>query len=391
MPKQEEIAELVINGERFSAWETVRVDFDAQNPHSQATFTVAEALSNQTVFSALRIRVGDRCQVYLAGIKVLDGYVFQRQACYNATMHGVLISACSKTFDAAQCSAPLKTSQMAGYPFESIARTVLSPYGIGIVIKNPPPGFDRPFKDVSIQPGETVFELVERLARQRGAWISGDENGNYVVGGGDPKAAPVADFEEGRNILSANCCYRDDVLYRFTDVMGQGRGDDNVNGAQSSQPAASVSNSSVQRYRNLYVVSEEPGSAQDMAVRADTETMMRLAQALTCMVTVQGWLRAPGQLWKVGTSGENYSVKSPMLLLHGVKLAAQSVTFEQTNGGGTTTTLMLVRPEALSKSALGNGLSIDTGSSDNQSTPENSSSELPGGAPSAASPIAIDI
>ncbi len=390
---ENQIAEVVVNGLRFRNWESVRVEIYADDPHFIATLTVTES-NNENKWKNVKIRPSDPAQVFLAGQKVIDGYVLQRQVSYNANFHGILIVVGHKNFDATQCSAPLKTSQMAGYPFSSIAKTLLKPYGIGLNLQNPPAGFERVFKDVNVTPGETVYELLERLARQRGAWISADTDGNYLIGGGDSNAQPIADLTEGKNILEANCIIRDDQIYSQIDVIGQQRGDDDVNGQQSSEPSASAKNPAATRFRNLTIFAEEPGTAKDFADRADTETMMRVGTSLNCMIRVPGWLDSSGKLFWIRN---NYTVNSPMLLLYGVKLAAQTVVFEQNNSTGTTTTLTLVRPQALDNHGLVSIDDADSGSdeqtepnasnaSDGEKNNANSEDDLPGAAPVAASP-----
>jgi len=59
---------------------------------------------------------------------------------------------------------------------------------------------------------------------------------------------------------------------------------------------------------------------------------------------VQGWFKdnnASDRVWK---AGEYYFINSPSLILNGVTLGCAACTYEQ-NDGGTTTTLNMVKPE----------------------------------------------
>jgi hypothetical protein len=58
------------------------------------------------------------------------------------------------------------------------------------------------------------------------------------------------------------------------------------------------------------------------------------------VVTVQGWLRAPGHLW---TPGENVLIYSPMAML-AMAMKIRTATFTQDDSTGTTTTLECVLP-----------------------------------------------
>ena len=91
-------------------------------------------------------------------------------------------------------------------------------------------------------------------------------------------------------------------------------------------------------------------------------------------VTVQGWLRDGGNLWR---TGDNVYVYSPMAMLNLV-MKIQTATFTQDNKGGTTTMLELVLPWRLSATSdrFGHG------------TPSNSPADDAAVAATAATPTA---
>ncbi|MGD9766586.1 MAG: phage baseplate assembly protein [Pseudolabrys sp.] len=351
MPRPDEVCEVAVGGKRFRDWTAVQVVHDLMDPMFRATLSTVEYGSESNSLMSLRLKPGDQATVTLAGYKVIDGAVWLRQAGYDAARHGVMVGIVSKTIDIVRSSAMTKSGQFKGYPFASIARSVLAPYGINLVVRNPPPDFARPFDRVHIQPGETVWQLLDRLGRMRGLTMTSDPDGNLVAGQVE-LGSSQAILQEGGNILRARCIMRDDALNGMIYGVGQGPGNDQRNGEAVASPTAFTANSLFGRYRPLVLISEQPGTQQDLQHRVDREKKEQAYSFLQCAITVQGWLRPDGEVWQIG---KKVTVKSPMLLLDNKDLAIQSVTFEQDAEGGTTTTLDLVSEAALGSKGVETG------------------------------------
>lgn len=346
MPKQKEVATVVLAGRRFSTWETVRVELDFMDKATRSfQVSITEKLDRKAVWTALQIKPGDECQVLLAGIPVIGkGFVEQRQAAYDPQHHGVLVAGRSKANDYVDSTVERKNSQYRNKPLKEIAEKVLKPFGLSFKIENGTKSADKPFKDVSANPGETAHSFIERLARARGLFIRDDKDGNVIAATASGQAGGTK-LVEGRNIKSLNCLIRDDRIFSKIAAVGQLRGDDQTNMEPSRKPAASVSGAA-KRYRPLDVLAEEPGDAEDMKDRVEHERNTMLGNIIECVVTVYGWLKNGSELWDVG---ETVSVYSPMALLDH-DLAIKTVVFLQDNAG-TNTQLTLVRPEALGSNA----------------------------------------
>lgn len=342
MPKHSETATVSLAGQNYSTWESVRVDLDYMD-RATRSFQVAitEKADKKAVWEALRIKPGDKCTVSLAGIKVIDGYVEQRQAAFDANHHGVLVAGRSKTNDYVDSTVERKNSHFKNKSFEDIAKKVLEPFGLKMKIENPPKDFDKKFKDVSSNPGETAHAFIERLARVRGAFVRDDKEGNVVVGTADGKASGQIKLVEGKNIKSMNCLIRDDNIFSKIAAVGQQRGDDKTNGEESRKPTGKV-DGAAKRYRPLDVLVEEPGDADDMKKRVEHERNIMLGNIIEAVVVVQGWLKSEAELWDVG---ETIPVYAPSALLDH-DLTVKTVVFGQ-DDSGSITILTLVRPEAL--------------------------------------------
>jgi prophage tail gpP-like protein len=350
MPKIAEFCEVVCNGQKYRDWTRVQINREFGAPASEFNLQVAEISASPSGWATLKLRPGDRVIINLAGEQVIAGYINARQAALNSNAHAVMLKGLSKTQDAVASSHIVKGGQYRGYNFEQLASAVVKPFGLKFLMKNPPPDAGRPFDDVQVYHGETAFEFLERLARQRGIFLHDDPDGNLVGGIVDEKAASVT-LEEGRNIYSISAIIRDDTIFSTIRADAQQKGSDDLWGADAAQISATSVNTSVSRYRPLLIVAEEPSSQKDVQDRADREQSARIGTSVSVQVVVQGWLRPDtGKLWNVGVP---VSVKSPSVFPNtgGLQnLAIKGVTFSQgPELPGTITVLDLVLPEGLGK------------------------------------------
>lgn len=343
MPLAEEVAEVVVGGMIYRDWTSVQVSIVYDQATRECLLTVAEP-SDGRGWSNLKLRPGDPCEVKLAGIRVIRGFIVKRQAAFNAQQHGVQFVIASKSFDMVDTSVTGKSGQYKGYTFEQIAKSVVQPFGLKFRMENPPASASRKFPDVQVFPGESPWALIERLARMRNVHLVSDADGN-LVGGAAKGGKPIATLEEGRNLLYGRCLLDDATVFSQIEAVGQGKGGDDRWGKAVSQLKERVENKAMQRHRPLKIIAEEPVDKDDLKDRANREKAEQIYTSVDVSVTVQGWLQDNGKLWDVGPSVEVYS---PLLFPDDrMTLVIKAVTFAQSNEGGTTTTIDLCLPQAL--------------------------------------------
>jgi prophage tail gpP-like protein len=337
---ENEKAVLVVNGQRFEDWTSVQVVHRAQEAFPTAQFECTEQVDAKTqpsefFWSSLQIKPGDACEIYLAGKLAITGYVVIRQAAYDANSHGVQITVTGKTHDLTKASAVTKIGNFDNQSWEAIARSLIAPFGVGLEVIGTLDA--TPFGQMQIQPGELVWSVLERLARSRRIVLGATHHGNLLA------IAEHLDLHEDRlvegdNILVGNCTIDDRNIYSKYFATGQRAGNDQHWGSAVSELTAMVGGSA-KRYMPLVEVAEHPETLQGLQKRAEFEKQIHEGAQVTATITVQGWLRANGDLWRIVQ--EPY-VKSPMLLLDR-PLAISEAMFKQDNYG-TTTTLSLVLP-----------------------------------------------
>jgi prophage tail gpP-like protein len=341
--KATEQATLIINGQDFIDWETVLVRHAArESPAYRFRFTCSEAAPIAQNWGKMQIRPGDDCQIKLAGEAAFTGKVSTRQVYYDKSRHYVEIQGASPDLALTAASPVTKTMEMKNVDFSQIARQLLQPFGMQMVVE----GGTLPtlkFPRVSLTHGLSVFDHLDLYSRAIGAAFTSNPQGQFVAlmgpsGGSDTVI-------EGQNILVGREIIYNPSMESIAPTAGQGTANDQKWGpAVASSPFVikqmlNLANS----YQPFTLLSELPTSDNNhLNGRVGTEHNMMKEDRVTVFATVYGWLRPSGGLWQ---RNQTVHVKSPMLIMDD-DLTAKSVTFTQDNNEGTRTTLELCNPLA---------------------------------------------
>ena len=100
----DEIAALVVRGKIFEDWETVWIQWNWTDWFARFRFTCAELEPYPTRGLPMQFEPQDPCEIYLGGIKVIDGMIVQRQVAYEPNMNGVLLEGYSASWFAQRSS-----------------------------------------------------------------------------------------------------------------------------------------------------------------------------------------------------------------------------------------------------------------------------------------------
>jgi prophage tail gpP-like protein len=355
--KQREKAEITVNGMVYRDWESVLVRDEEMASSDFFKFTCSEGMPGAKNWAAVRIRPGDHCTIMLAGQLAITGFVETRQVAYTGTAHGIEISGHSYTRALSYGAAQTKTGtgEFKNKSYQQIADEVTKPFGI----KFKPIGnvSAKPFERVHIPPGQTAWEFLETLARQRNIVLGSDTEGNLTgrmiwMPGGDALIEGV-NILEGREVMSINGGGAnggeggDDLAHKHNFGQSQQSGTDERWGHKSAQaPFNRSSNNTLKQmggtkgvYAPKRTLAEMPADQQDLQMRAQMEGQRAGMEQLEVTIVVQGWLRPSGGLWK---AGDKAHVKAPMLIVD-EELKITKVEFTQDDKSGTRTTIELAR------------------------------------------------
>lgn len=337
------ILTLRVGGQLYNGWKSASVRTAMDQIAGSFDLAITERWPNHP--TDWQIPPGEACEISIGNDVVITGFVDAVAVDYDSASHNIRVSGRDRTGDLVDCSAP--SDSLADLTFNDIANRLCKPYGVPV--KNNIANAKKITK-AAVQNGESVFRVLERLARSEGVLLMADGQGGLVItragSGGD--SATVLGF--GRNILRASSNQNHTGLFSKITVKGQGSAADAAqfdlaqaapSGSVERGTTASVRGSQVTRYRPLIVVAESNADAARCQQRAEWEAGNREARARTVDVTVQGWRQDNGSLWRMN---QRVRVACPWLRLDGWLLIS-AVDF-QLGEGGSTATLSLVPEHA---------------------------------------------
>lgn len=330
---------LFVGGRIFKGWKEVTVARSINAVSGQFGFLSTDRWSMSS--DPWQIHPGDECRVELNGVPMITGWVDVVAPSYDEGAHAIAVAGRDRTADLVDCSAVVPSCEIRGMDLEGVARLLCKPFGIEVTDRA---SLTEIFPSVSIQPGETAWECLERCLRQREAIITTDGEGRLII---DAVGRIRADesLREGENILSASSEL--DYSMRFSEYIV--RWQEPSRGTEDSDPWAEVQHAvqgratdgNVKRYRPMILTAESQVYEGAAITRAAKEARKRAGESTEVRVAVQGWTQESGELWTINSM---VHVKSPTLYLDH-DLVLSDVEF-RLSGSGTVTSLTLRDPDA---------------------------------------------
>lgn len=326
---------LLVNARRYEGWRSVSVTRTIQAASGTFALEISEKWSGQTV--AWPIVEEDECTVELNGASVISGWVEQRAQSINATSRTFAVSGKDKAAALVENSALLDRYSFKSTNALEVARAVASPFGVTV---RAGAGVDLPrLRKIAINPGETAFEVIQRVAEASGLIVVSDGQGAMTLTqAGTERAEAIV---EGRNVLSASITYNAAERFASYVVLGQRPGDNNTK-ASGLRVRGQATDADVRRPDRVHVIRPQRAVTRADARRlADWTARNRAATAEEVSVVVQGWEQRQGGVWPLNaltaTRIESLGIDGDLLIAGAAHTLSNS---------GEITTLTLVRPDA---------------------------------------------
>lgn len=331
--KLREAVTLYINKQIYEGWEDVSItkELNALAEDFQLSLTDRWREDKED----WRIQPQDLVHIHLAEKSFITGWIESVAVSMSAGTRTISIGGRSKAGDLVDSSVT-GPNEYSNLNLLEIAKILCKPFGLIVKTTTDVGG---KFEKITVQQGETVFALLDRLARQRKVIISSSPEGEVIfTSQGTTKSK--TELRQGVNILSGSATVN--TTDRFSSYIVKGQ---NVaylgDGEQSSGPEGESQDEGMKRFRPMVLMNEtlsDGGSARDRAIY---EAHVRLAKSLSVEIEVQGWLKEDGEPWAIN---ELVDVDAPFL---GVRktLLIKKLNFNKSNGG-TRTTISLVRDDA---------------------------------------------
>ncbi len=327
-------ATIKVNGEAYDGWKTVNVKRAIETISSVFSFDFTDS------WSALRkpwgINPQDSLDIAIGGQRLIRGYAEVLNARLG-TERSYTIQGRDRSCDIIDCSAAIK--QYSKISLLDLCNAVASIVGVSFSLQSP--GIDNSvFASWTIEPGESIFDSLDKACRLRGVLPIADGSGNVIL------SYAGASSSVGRLVEGDNCKtlgYTLDYSKRFSSytVKGQDKSADGFFGNATSVQGIS-SDAGVRRKRPLIIRAENRATSKDAYTRAAWEANVRAARSTKIEVQVQGWLQAPGLPWLINNTVQ---LAAPKLGIGGRFLIAETE-FSMDDAGGETTTMTLLPPDA---------------------------------------------
>ncbi len=327
---------LLVGGKEYQGWKSARVVRGIESVSGGFYLDVSERWDGR--LNPWPILSEDECELKLDDTTVIVGWVDRRTVSYDANQHGLAVEGRDRTGDLVDCSAvPKKYKNVS---VETLANRVCEPFGIAVTRQG---GLVLPLvKSLTVDPGDSAFEAIERACRMAGVLPVSDGRGGLLLTRAGTARASTS-LVEGGNILSASGTFDATGRFRTYIVRGQHKGSDDFSGESAAFAKGTAEDATVRRSERVLIVRPEGNVTNALAkTRAEYEAKIRAGRGDSVTITVQGWTMANGAIWPVNAL---VPVKSPMLGIDGDMLITQA-THSLDDGGGSLTELSLKRPDA---------------------------------------------
>jgi prophage tail gpP-like protein len=373
---------LIVRGKEWSGWQRVTVQHAMDQVPASFSLQVTEKFPRG---GTMAFKAGDPCVVKIGGDTVITGFIDRYSAVLGPTDHGVRIDGRSKSADLVDCSAFTGSRdnpdmQVKGGTTVSIAQELAKQYDIDIKTTA---GNGPTIQQFDINPGETVWEIVDRMSRYSKLIIYDLPDGTMEfaqVG----KQSMASGFQQGVNIERASVAYTMDQ--RFSDYVAYLVSSQAFSDSSSFEKAkgGEAKDSGVPRFRKRIIISEQSFLGVPIAKdRAEWEMNRRKGRSMAVNVTCDSWRDSGGTLWAINHLAP---IHLPALHCEQDSWVIGSVTFTR-DEAGQHAHVTLMAPGAFAPEPMGDFQGppmVDQIMGNNPTAPDNQP-YTPGGLPEVAS------
>lgn len=324
---------LFVNKEIYEGWEDVQITRELNSVASDFQLQLTDKWRVDQ--EPWRIQSGDTIHIHAGKKSILTGYIDKIDLSVSSNERKVVASGRSKTCDLVDCGVE-GPNEYLGLNLKEIANKVVSPFKIQIRFKASP---GAAFEKVTVQQGESVFALLDRLCRQRKVLMYPSYDG-FLVFDKNANKESVSELVQGVNVKDGSATY--DNSNRFSRYVVKGQNHSFLGEPeQASEVEGVATDEGITRYRPYVLVPETTADDSTTADRAAYEANIRAANSVEAQVQVQGWFQEDGSFWEI-----NEIVPCDFGFL-GIreKMLVRKVVFTK-NNGGTYTTLTLTHSDA---------------------------------------------
>lgn len=285
--------ELVIGGKAHAGWQSAEVTLSMETLAGAFRLGLTDRWRiDQT---PREVKTGAECLIRVDGEDMLRGHVNRVLPFYGAGEHGFGVEGRDVTGDMVDCAPFGVAGDWTDADVLTIAQALTA--GFGIDARADGAGVLKPFRRFAIQPGETAWSAIERLARLRALLPLSDGLGTLLLT--TPGTERIGVIEQGVNVLSTSGIFDETEVFSEYIVRGQSAGDDFTEPGVSAGSEGIHSELRMRRDRPTVILAEADGEVQDYEARAKYEATVAWARSRRATYRVQGWrVSQGGPLWR---------------------------------------------------------------------------------------------
>lgn len=299
------------------------------------------------------VKIGDRVKITADGTQIIDGFIELLEVSYNDLSHEIRVGGRSYMADFVDSSVPTQF-EFDGTGLQAIAENLLSAIGVSATVINEA-GSIRDFADdkTAAEVGQNALEFLENYSRKRQVLLSSKGGAELLLARAGTTYAPTSlknvKGAADNNILDATLSL--DYSKRFYQYLVKSQLNPSIpdflrTPEELANQEGYAYDSNMRRSRKLELNAEESSDSFGAADRAKWERNMRIGGGFKYSAKVVGNSIA-GALWLPNTL---VRVKDDFCQVD-AELLIKTVNYDFDLTGGSTTTLTIIKPEALTLEA----------------------------------------
>ena len=366
---------ILVDGQVYKGWKSARIECGIEQISRAFALSVTDNFPGNESFR--RLQPGQEVQLFIGNDVVCTGYITSTPIRYDAKSVTVQVQGKSKTVDLVDCCSPWAAIAPSGggagkksdswqdvkgvkettkpvqhaktvnkswhnQTAKQIIADLCAPYSIRVVceVKD----LNTKLVNFTVNPGEKVFESINRLLTKENLIVTDNEYGDLVITEPGFAGRCSDSLEVGKNILSGSANFDLSKVFSTYVVLGQHKGSDLEFGREVCQDKGVAIDEKMDRYRLLVIKDTGQSSNSLTQNRAEFEKNLRYAQVTSPTHVLQSWRDSKNLIWKMNSL---VFVKDTMLSISADYLISKIV-FSIDNSGSKVA-LTSIRPEAYNR------------------------------------------
>ncbi|ODR86705.1 phage baseplate assembly protein [Shewanella xiamenensis] len=282
------------DGQEFSGWTQVSVSMDVRAIAWSFSLTMTTTIVE--VHGPL-LKKGQRVELFIGTDRVMTARIDEIAVSYDEANVNYDVTGRSLTGQLVDSAAIYPGSQFSHLSLPDIARELCAPFGIDVTLenhhwRNALQLEYSEFPTVRIEQGESVYELLERLARQAGVLLTTNASGHLVMTQAGTRVITPA-LVLGENIKS--CRAIDSILPRASQYIVKGSGTGLDFGAQDTVGnAVEIIDPDIDLHRPRIVICETVLTTDIATQRGQWQRCRDLGSGTQAEYTLTGWTHDGG-------------------------------------------------------------------------------------------------